>query len=154
MNRRFALLAAACLFSALTPSSALAQVKPATSTTPAPAAPAKWVPPVKGEATLDFVEGATTRTKDEILTKFKVRNTSKGSIALLSVEKLWYAGAEIGTSGIYRYKKLLNPGEVLEFTISCPFKPGLDGRNITMFRHAGNADGKGTVKPTKVKKIE
>ena len=153
MNRRFALLAAACLLSALTPSSALAQVKPATSTTPAPATPAKWLAPVKGEATLDFVEGATTRTKDEILTKFKVRNTSKGSIALLSVEKLWYSGNDIGSSGIYRHKKLLNPGEVVEFTISCPFKPGLDGRNVTMFRHAGG-DGKGTVKPTKVKKID
>ena len=58
MNRRFALLAAAGLFSALMPSLASSQVKPASSPTPAspPAATVKWVPPVKGEATVEFTQ--------------------------------------------------------------------------------------------------
>lgn len=150
MNRRFALIAAASLFAVLIPSISNAQAKPVAQA-PAPAAPpaeVKWVPPIKGEATVEFIEFPPTRVKDEIQTKIKLRNTSKGSIALLSVEEFWYAKNEIGSNGIYRHKKLLNPGEIIEFTISAPSKPGLDGRNMLMFKHAN-----GTVKPTKVKKL-
>jgi hypothetical protein len=151
MNRRFALIAAACLLAALTPSTSEAQAKPAAqAAAPASTAPAKWVPPVKGEATVEFVESQPTKAKGEILTKIKVRNTSKGSIALLSVEMLWYTAKDIGSNGVYRHKKLLNPGEIIEFTISCPERPGLTGRNILLFKHA---DPKGKVTPTRVKKI-
>lgn len=150
MNRRFALIAAAYLFAALTPSLAHAQTKPAAQTAaPVPAEPAKWVPPVKGEATVEFIESVPTKSKGEIHTKMKVRNTSKGSIALLAVEEYWYLKNEIGSNGVYRHKKLLNPGEIIEFTISSPDKPGLDGRNMLMFKHAN-----GTIKPTRVKKIQ
>ncbi len=107
------------------------------------------MPPVKGEARVEFIEGPPTRAKGEILTKVKVRNTSKGSIALLAVEEYWYnRKREIGSNGIYRHKKLLNPGEIIEFTIAAPEKPDLDGRNMLMFKHAN-----GTIKPTKVKKL-
>jgi hypothetical protein len=150
MNRRFALIAAVCLFAALVPSISRAQAKPAgqTAAPAAPPEPAKWVPPMKGEVTVEFIEYPPTRVKDEIQTKIKLRNTSKGSIALLSVEEFWYLKNEIGSNGIYRHKKLLNPGEIIEFVISAPSKPGLDGRNMLMFKHAN-----GTVKPTKVKKL-
>ena len=146
MNRRIALIAAAYVVAALIPSLSHAQAKPADQT--AAAAPAKWVPPVKGEATVEFIESPTTRVKDEIVTKIKLRNTSKGSIALLTVEEYWYTKNEIGSSGIYRHKKLLNPGEIIEFTINAPSKPGLDGRKMLMFKHAN-----GTIKPSKVKKL-
>jgi hypothetical protein len=148
MNRRFALIAAACLVTALTPSMARAQAKPAAQAAAPAAEPAKWVPPVKGEATVEFIENMPTRVKGEILTKIKLRNTSKGSIALLSVEEYWYTKNEVGSNGIYRHKKLLNPGEIIEFTINSPDRPGLDGRNMLLFKHVN-----GTVKPTKVKKI-
>lgn len=146
MNRRIALIAATYVVAALIPSLSQAQAKP-TAQTPA-AAPAKWVPPVKGEATVEFIESPTTRVKDEIVTKIKLRNTSKGSIALLTVEEYWYKQSEIGSSGIYRHKKLLNPGEIIEFSINAPSKPGLDGRKMLMFKHAN-----GTIKPSKVKKL-
>ena len=151
MNRRFALIAAVCVVAALVPGIARAQAKPAAAQAPAPTPPsdpAKWVPPLKGEATVEFIEYPPARVKDEIQTKIKLRNTSKGSIALLSVEEFWYLKNEIGSNGIYRHKKLLNPGEIIEFVISAPSKPGLDGRNMLMFKHAY-----GTVKPTKVKKL-
>ncbi len=149
MNRRFALIAAVCVVAVLVPSISRAQAKPAAQTAaPAPQEPAKWVPPIKGEVTVEFIEYPPTRVKDEIQTKIKLRNTSKGSIALLSVEEFWYVKSEIGSNGIYRHKKLLNPGEIIEFVISAPSKPGLDGRNMLMFKHAN-----GTVKPTKVKKL-
>jgi hypothetical protein len=57
MSRCFASIAVACLFSALIPASAFAQAKPAVDkSTPTPAAaPAKFVPQVKGEGSVDFV---------------------------------------------------------------------------------------------------
>ena len=150
MNRRFALIAAVCLAAGLTSSTLLAQAKPAAQT-PAPAAPpapAKWVPPMKGEVTVDFLQAMPTRVKGEVLTKMKVRNTSKGSIALLSVEEIWYnSKREIASNGIYRHKQLLPPGEIIEFTIASPEKPDLQ-QDMLMFKHAN-----GTVKPNRVKKL-
>jgi hypothetical protein len=153
MNRRFALLAAAGLFSALMPSLAYSQVKPAASPTPAPASPpaatAKWVPPVKGDATVEFTQSKPTRTKDTVETKFKVKNTSKGSIALLSVEEIWYnqKGA-IVSGGTFRNKALLNPGDTIEFTLTSAAKPDLYSNNY-VFRHAN-----GTIsKPKRVPKL-
>jgi hypothetical protein len=151
MNRRFALTAVACLFSALTPSFAVSQAKPAATSAP-PAAPAKWVPPVKGTAYLEFIEGKSQRAKGpngpEIQTKFKVKNTSKGAIGLLSVEQIWYnTKREIATNGVYRHRALLNPGEIIEFTITTPDKPDLY-TNMLMFKHAN-----GTVEPKRVKEF-
>jgi hypothetical protein len=149
MNRRFALIAAACLFCALTPSSARAQVKPATTANPqAPAAPAKWIPPIKGSASIEFIESKPTIVKDEIITKMKVKNTSKGAIALLAVEEFWYnTKREIASNGVYRHRQLLNPGDVVEFSISSPNKPGIQ-QNMLMFKHAN-----GTIDPKRVTKF-
>ena len=143
MNRRIALIAAVYLVAASMPSLSHAQAAPAQA---APAA--KWVPPIKGEASVEFVQGTPSRVKGEVLTKMKVRNTSKGSIALLSVEEIWYnSKREIASSGIFRVKSLIPPGEIVEFTISSPEKPDLQ-QNMLMFKHAN-----GTIKPTKVKKL-
>ncbi len=150
MNRRFALIATVCLVAGSTPSILQAQAKPPAQA-PAPAAPpapAKWVPPIKGEVTVDFLQGTPSRVKGEVLTKMKVRNTSKGSIALLSVEEIWYnSKREIASNGIYRHKQLLPPGEIIEFTIASPEKPDLQ-QDMLMFKHAN-----GTVKPNRVKKL-
>ncbi len=151
MNRRFAAIAVACLFSALMPSSALAQAKPAGSTTPptTPSAPAKFVPQVKGEGYVEYIQTKPQRVKGEIVTKIKLKNTSKGSLGLLSVEEIWYnTKRQIATNGIYRHRALLNPGEVIEFEIKSQDKPDLY-TNMLMFKHAN-----GTIKPTKVAKIQ
>jgi hypothetical protein len=145
MYRRVALPAAAFLVVALVPSPGHAQATPAAQ---APAAAKPWVPPQKGEVTVDFVQGKPTRVKGEIQTKLKVKNTSKGSIALLSVEEIWYnTKREIASNGIFRVKQLINPGEIVEFTIVSPEKPDLY-TNMLMFKHAN-----GTVKPNKVPKM-
>jgi hypothetical protein len=150
MNRRSVVFATALLLSATASASMLAQAKPAGGSTPAaaPAAPAKWVPPQKGEVTVDFWQGKQTNVKGEIVSPIKVKNTSKGSIALLSVEEIWYnTKREIATNGTYRHRALLNPGEIIEFKIVSPQKPNLYS-NMLMFKHAN-----GTVKPTKVPKL-
>jgi hypothetical protein len=150
MNRRFALTAVACLFSAVISSSAASQAKPASSTTPAaPPAAAKWVPPMKGLVSIEYTQGKPQIVGKEIQTKFKLRNTSRGAIALLSVEEIWYnTKREIASNGIYRHRQLLNPGEIIEFTISAEKKPDLY-TNMLMFRHAY-----GTVEPKKVPKLQ
>jgi hypothetical protein len=154
MNRRFAPAVAACLVSALTSVAAFAQTQPpkpvaAAPTAPAPAAPAKWVPPIKGVGTVDFIRNTPQRVKKgEVQTKYKLKNTSKGALALLSIEEIWYnrKGA-ITMTGTYRHRQLLNPGETIEFVIAVPDTGDLDSSNL-MFKHAN-----GTVKPTKVPKM-
>src|SRR3954454_5292631 len=83
--------------SVLLATSALAgQAKPAAKrATPAPQAPpagqAKFVPPIRGEATLNMTKPATKRLKDEVVTTFKVKNPSTtGSIAGLKISEFWY----------------------------------------------------------------
>jgi len=150
MNRRSVFFAIALLLSSSISASLFAQAKPAAGTpaAAAPAAPAKWVPPQKGEVTVDFAQGKSTKVKGEIVSPIKVKNTSKGSIALLSVEEIWYnTKREIASNGTYRHRALLNPGEVIEFKITSPDKPDLY-TNMLMFKHAN-----GTVKPTKNPKL-
>ena len=146
MNRRFAWILAACLVSVLTSASAFDQASKPAPPAPTPAgsaAPAKWVPPIKGQGTVEFSQTKPQRVKGEIVTKFKLRNTSKGSLALLTVEELWYnTKREIASNGTYKHRALLNPGEVIEFTISSPEKPDLYSNNL-MFKHAnGTIDAK------------
>ena len=151
MNRVAFAAIAVCLISALTPSPAASQAKPAaqTAAAPAPAAPAKWVPPVKGSAAVEYIQAKPKRVKGNIESSFKLKNVSKGSIALLSVEEIWYnTKREIASNGQYRHKALLNPGEVIEFTIVCPEKPDLY-TNMLMFKHAN-----GTIEPKKVTKFQ
>jgi hypothetical protein len=150
MTRRLALTAVACLSFALTPSFALSQVKQAAPTTQAtPPAPAKWVPPIKTGGTVEFTQEKPKRVGSEIHTKLKVRNTSKGALALLSVEELWYnTKREIASNGTYKHKALLNPGDSIEFTIVSPVKPDLY-TNMLMFKHAY-----GTIEAKRVPKLQ
>ena len=148
MNRRSVFFATALLLSSSISASLVAQAKPGPPPPSVPAAPAKWVPPQKGEVTVEFAQGKPIRAKGEIVSPIKVKNTSKGSIALLSVEEIWYnTKREIASNGTYRHRALLNPGDVIEFKITSPEKPDLY-TNMLMFKHAN-----GTVKPTKVPKL-
>jgi hypothetical protein len=155
MNRRFVVFAAACLAVFLPCTSISAQqarpdamqAKPAAATA-APAAPAKWIPPIKGQATVDFIQAKPTKVKGEVLTKMKVKNTSKGSIALLTVEEIWYDNkSQIASNGRHLHRALLNPGEVVEFTLASEDKPNLY-QNMLSFKHAN-----GPIKPTRVTKF-
>lgn len=124
------------------------QAKPAT---PAPAqqpaaAPAKFVPPIRGQAELGILKPVTKREKNgDVVTVIKVKNLSTtGSIAGLKVDENWYdkAGNPV-TGDTFRYRKPLLPGEVIDITLRTPYNAKMD-RNQYNFTH-----GNGTVK-TKV----
>ena len=111
-----------------------------------PAQPAKYIPPVKGTATIEVIQPPSRRVGKEMVTMIKVRTTSKGSIALLKAEEYWYdqTGKPV-TSAQYAHKKApIRPGEIIEFTLRSPVHSGTDPkRNQVMFRHA-NGEAKAT----------
>lgn len=134
-------------------SPAFAQAKPAAQpaapTTPAPAAPAKWVPPVKGTATIDVMRVGSKVVGKELVTTLKIKNTSTGSINLLRVDELWYdEKREMVTSATERYKKPLLPGEIIEMNLKSPIigKPVVSQMT---FQHAN-----GKIEQKTVKKIQ
>jgi hypothetical protein len=129
--RRFVLVAA--LASVLS-APVIAVQAPAPAQTPAK--PAKYIPPVKGLATIEVMQSSKRGSK-EWVTTVKVRNTSKGAINLLRADEYWYdASLNIVSGSEYRHKKApIQPGEIVEFTMHSPAKPGMQ-RNQIMFTHA------------------
>jgi len=137
--------------SVLLATSALAgQAKPAAPAAQAPpAAPAKFIPPIRGEAPVSMTKPVTTRTKDEIVTKFKVKNPSAtGSIAGLKISEFWYDKGGNPVSGDeFRYRKPLLPGEVIDIELRSPVNPKMASSQYK-FEQAN-----GAVKPTVVAKF-
>ena len=137
---RFALLTA--LACALSMPAAAAQPQD-------PAKPAKYIPPVKGVATIDVVQMPSKRVGKEMVTVLKIKNTSKGSINLLKADEYWYDKSMKIVSGTpYAHKKApIQPGEIIEITLRSPIPAGVTlYQNQVMFRHAY-----GDAKATKVK---
>ena len=126
------------------------QAKPAApaAQTP-PAAPAKFVPPIRGEAPVSMTKPATSRTKDEIITKFKVKNPSTtNSIAGLKISEFWYDKGGNPVSGDeFRYRKPLMPGEVIDVELRSPVNPKMASSQYK-FEQAN-----GSVKPNVVPKL-
>lgn len=119
------------------------QAKPAAPAQPPqsqPAAPVKFVPPIRGQAELGFLTPVTKRQGKEIVTVIKVKNLSTtGSIAGLKVDEFWYdKGGDPVTGDTFRYRKPLLPGEVIEVTLRTPHNPKMD-RNSYNFSHANGA---------------
>ena len=116
----------------------------------APAQKAKFVPPVKGYATIDVQRVSSKRMGKNIETVLKVKNTSKGSINLLRIEQYWYSRDSKQVSfADYRHKKApIQPGEVVEITLIAPNNPEISHDSL-QFSHAN-----GKTEARQVKKIE
>ena len=106
--------------------------------------------PVRGEAELGYTKPVSKRSPDGkfVVTSIKVKNLSAGSIAGLKVDEFWYdkAGDPV-TGDTFRYRKPLQPGEVIEVTLRTPVNPKMD-RNQYKFEHAN-----GTIKTNAVPKL-
>jgi len=123
-----------------------AQAVAAAPTTAAPAAPAKWVAPVKGTATIEVLRGPAKVVGKEVVSSFKLKNTSTGSINLLKADQDWYdKGRKLITSAQGMYRKPFLPGEIIDFELRAPLNGQPDVDQI-MFSHA---NGKITAKLVK-----
>jgi hypothetical protein len=140
--------AAAFACSLFLASNVLAQTAKPTPATPAgstaPAAPAKFVPLVKGVATIQYIQSPSKRVGSDIVTVFKVKNTSVGAIGLLRLDEMWYDHSRKQVSGDTQTVKRVLPGEVVEITLKSPAKPDLY-QSQYMFSHVN-----GKVDPKKV----
>jgi hypothetical protein len=154
MNRSVFAPALTLIFSAAIVSTAFAQAKPAASAGAPPAAPpakARFATPLKGEATIDVVQGASRIVGKEVVKTYKIKNTSSGPIAMLKIDEYYYdkKGAMV-SSAVQRHRQPFLPGEVIEMTTTAPLTPGVvGGGNRAQFSHMN-----GTVKPTAVKAIK
>ena len=147
MNRHIhSLLAVAGAILIATGAAAAQGAKPATA--PAAAAPTRLAPPVRGQAELGYTKPVTKRTGTNIVTTIKVKNLSTGSIAGLKVDEFWYdKGGDPVTGDTFRYRKPLQPQEVIEVTLTTPVNPKMD-RNQYKFEHLN-----GTIKTTLLPKL-
>ena len=154
MNMKFNTLLALGASVLLATGALAGQAKPAAKpATPAaqapPAAPVKFVPPIRGEAQVSMTKPVTSRTKDEIITKFKVKNPSaNGSIAGLKISEFWYDKGGNPVSGDeFRYRKPLMPGEVIDVELRSPVNPKMASSQYKF------EQSNGAVKPTVVAKF-
>lgn len=118
-------------------------------TMPSVLAGKKFVPPARGEVTVEHTPPATTREKGTVITKITVRNTGSAPIARLTFTETWYdKGGTVVTGNKGSINGLLQPGEIKTITIETPYNPKMNANRQT-FTHAN-----GTVRPTRVPKIE
>lgn len=148
MNRSAYASALAVIFCAAVATPAFPQAEPAAPAAPAAPARAKFVAPIKGEATIEVLPGASKYVGKEIVTTFKVKNTSRAPIALLRIDEYWYDKAgKLVSSDTRRHMKPLGPGEIVELTTRAP-TPANPG-DLSARRTFAHANGKVTAKPVK-----
>jgi hypothetical protein len=144
MNRQKSLLLALAAAVSVAGAVSANQAKPASP----PAAPAKLVAPVRGEARLGYTKPVSKRDGGMIVTTIQVKNLSSGSIAGLRVDEFWYdKKGDPVTGDTFRNRKPLQPQEVLLVTLRTPVNPAMD-RNQYKFEHAN-----GTIKTELLPKI-
>ena len=148
MNRPAVASAVALVLLSVTISttSALAQVQAAAPTTPAAPARAKFVTPLKGEGTIDVLKGTSKRVGEDIVTTFKIKNTSTAPLAMMKIyEYCYYKEGKLVSSDTQRHRQPLQPGEIVEMETRAPSAPGASNANWT-FSHAN-----GKIKANSVK---
>jgi hypothetical protein len=107
----------------------------------------KMVPPIRGTAQIGYLKPVVERTKDMVITKITVKNLSSAPIAGLKIDEFWYdrAGNAL-PSDSQRYRKPLQPGEVVEITLQTPYNRAMNSNKYN-FTHA-NGDVKATLLKT------
>jgi len=151
-------LVGATLAAAVVGVTVLAQSNSATSTTSAPLSPIlggkKFTPPVKGDASIDFVASKTVREgtgdKAMLVTRFQVRNTSTAPIARLRIVETWYdKDGTVIPGGEATINGLLQPNEVQSLEVRTPVNPKMASSKL-QFVHANG----GIPKPHRVTKMD
>lgn len=154
MTRLLSALGFALVGVGLSASLASAQGQPAPAAAPPPQltpilAGKNFTPPIRGQADVDFIRPDTKREKDMVVTRIKVKNTSSGPIARLTVSETWYGkDGQVVTGGKGYINGLLQTGDTQTIEIQTPFDSKMSSNNFN-FSHAN-----GTVKPHQVAKLD
>ena len=124
---------------------------------PAPKAPEmksvlagkKFMPPIRGEATVDFVKSPTRREGSTLVTRITVKNTSPGPIPRLTIDETWYdKNNNLIPGGKGVVNGLLQPDEVQVIEIRTPVDPKM-ATSMLQFSHAN-----GTVKTRATSRLD
>ena len=108
-----------------------------------------FVPPIRGEALVEYTAPVSRRQGDVVVTRVMVRNAVQAPIARLTIDETWYGKDDsVVTGGKGVIAGLLQPGEVQTIVIETPFRPGMNANNFN-FSHVN-----GTVKPVRVPQLE
>ena len=115
----------------------------------APTTPQKLVAPVRGQAEIGFTNPVSKNDGKFITTTIRIKNLASGAIAGLKVDEFWYDkdGNTVAGSPSFRYRKPLQPGEVIDVTLKVPIDKRMN-RNQYKFEHAH-----GKIKTTLLPKI-
>ena len=151
-------VAATILGASFAGATVLAQQTPQAQPSGQPAAPQmksilagkKFMPPVRGDANVDFVKTPTKREGTTLVTKIQVKNTSPAPIPRLKVVETWYdKDGNMIPGGDAVINGLLQPGEIATLEIRTPVNPKM-AQSMMQFSHAN-----GTVpKPHSVKTLD
>jgi hypothetical protein len=156
MNRQrlFLLLAGVVFLSAAVSAGQTGKpaVAPPAATTQKPAdesASKKLVAPVRGEALIGYLTPVTKPEGNMIVTTIRIKNLSSGAIAGLKVDEFWFdkAGQPVTGAQTFRYRKPLQPGEVIDVVLRVPRDERMN-RNTYQFEHAN-----GKIKTQQMKKL-
>lgn len=152
MNRPACASAAALLFVVTTALPALAQVQAAAPAAPAAPARAKFATPLKGEGTIDVFKSNSKVVGTELVTTFKIKNTSSAPLAMLKIDEYWYDKGKLVSSDTRRHRQPLQPGEIVEMETRAPTDPGALNANWTANWTFSHANGKLKANSVKVVK--
>jgi hypothetical protein len=111
-------------------------------------APRKLVAPVRGEAAVEVTAPDTKIGANEIVTRIRMRNVSKGPIAGLRITETWFKGQEALAGDVYRHPRPIQVNEVIEATLTVPRSRVVGARNRYDFAHAN-----GSIKTNAVKTL-
>jgi uncharacterized protein YcfL len=104
---------------------------------------------LKGLAEVSITAPSTKVVGKEVVTTFKLKNTSKQSIAGLKIEEYWYDKSGNPTPGATRtFNQPVAPGAIVNLELKTPRTDSMDKNNY-IFSHAN-----GKVKATVVKTLE
>lgn len=109
----------------------------------------KLVAPVRGEALIGYLTPVTKPEGNMIVTTIRIKNLSSGAIAGLKVDEFWFdkAGQPVTGAQTFRYRKPLQPGEVIDVVLRVPRDDRMN-RNTYQFEHAN-----GKIKTQQLKKL-
>jgi len=98
----------------------------------------KFIPPIKGQADVEFVQPKTTRDNKskEVVTLIKVKNISPAPIPRLTIAETWFGKDQQMVTGSKGFiNGLLQPGEIATIEIRTPYDPKMVS-NSWVFTHA------------------